>query len=283
MPTRPAHQVLRDFTSVCQHTSPVTAARWAAALLAHLPECMRNRSLRPADRSWEMAGAKFRTSTGATVTLPGAYTAGAREMYCRNVYLRTGLVMPSAGWVIDLGANRGLFSVWAALSGARSIAVEAQHGFAQEIRRLALHNAVDERVHIEIAVASGVKASGSEIGQLADDRVWARTSHGGFTYPTDRSVPELIAKYSIDRVGLMKMDIEGGEFAVLANDEDLSWLRQVDQLAIELHGGHGDVTGLIDRLRNEGLVVDLRDDFGDPAAPTSSAVAYAYCRRPQTS
>ena len=40
-------------------------------------------------------------------------------MYCRNVYLRTGLTMPATGWVIDLGANRGLFSVWAAVTGAQ--------------------------------------------------------------------------------------------------------------------------------------------------------------------
>jgi len=279
MSARPVHQVLRDFTSVCQRTSLVTAARWTATLAARLPECAKNRSLRPADQSWALAGARFRTSTGAVVALPGAYTAGAREMYCRNVYLRTGLVMPNTGWVLDLGANCGLFSVWAALSGARTIAVEAQYGFAQEIHHLAVHNAVNERIHIEIATASGVKTSGSEVGQLGDNQVWSLTSHGGPTHPVDRSVPELIAAYDIDRVGLLKMDVEGGEFAILAADEDLTWLHHVDQLAIELHGSHGDVPAMIGRLRGAGLAVDLRDDFGRRAPATSSSVAYAYCRR----
>jgi FkbM family methyltransferase len=279
MSVGPVQQVLRDFTSVGRRTSPATAARWAAALAIHLPECTKNRSLRPADRGWELAGARFRTSTGAVVALPGAYTAGAREMYCRNVYLRTGLVMPNAGWVLDLGANRGLFSVWAALSGARSIAVEAQPGFAREIRRLAVHNRVDERIHVEIAIASGVKTSGCAVGQLADDRVWSRMSHSGPTRPADRSVPEFIAAYGIDRIGLLKMDVEGGEFAVLDADEDLTWLRQVDQLAIELHGSHGDVPAMIGRLRGAGLAVDLSDDFGQRVAATSSSVAYAYCHR----
>jgi FkbM family methyltransferase len=283
MLARPVHQAWRDLTSVFQHASPMAAARWAAALIAHLPECAKNRSLRPADRSWEVAGAKFRTSTGATVTLPGSYTAGAREMFCRNVYLRTGLVMPSDGWVIDLGANRGLFSVWAALSGARSVSVEAQSGFGDEIRRLAVHNGVDDRVNVEVAIASGVKTSGAAVGKLADDRVWSETSHGGPTRPADTSVPELLSRYGIDRVGLLKIDIEGGEFAVLGVHEDLHWLQQVDQLAIELHDGHGDVVTLIDRLRCEGLTVDLRDDFGDRAAATSKSAAYAYCRRCQVS
>jgi len=279
MPVSPVYQAVRDFTSICQRTSPANAARWTAALIAHLPECTKNRSLVPADRTWELAGATFKTSAGSTVALPGAYTAGAREMYCRNVYLRTGLTMPNEGWVMDLGANRGLFSVWAALSGATTIAVEAQEGFAQEIRRLATHNGVDARVRIEIAVASGAKTSGTQVGEVADEDVWAATSHGGVTRPADRSIPELMSEHGIDRVRLMKMDIEGGEFAVLAANEDLSWLSLVDQLAIELHHGHGDMIALVNRLRDHGLVVDLRDDSGSRVPATSSSVAYAYCRR----
>jgi hypothetical protein len=42
------------------------------------------------------------------VSLSRAYADVARKMYGRNVYLRTGLKMPPNGWVIDLGANRGL-------------------------------------------------------------------------------------------------------------------------------------------------------------------------------
>jgi hypothetical protein len=72
-----------------------------------------------------------------------------------------------------------------------------------------------------------------------------------------------------------------GEYAVLAADEDLAWLPQVDQLAIELHGSHGDMPAMIGQLRGAGLAVDLRDDFGQRAAATSSSVAYAHSRRDQ--
>jgi FkbM family methyltransferase len=274
-----AHRALRDFRLICQYSTPATASRWGVSLLRNLPECARQRALQPADQGWTPTGASFRTATGAAVALPGAYTAGAREMYCRNVYLRTGLVMPSRGWVVDLGANRGLFSVWAAANGASSVAVEAQPGFAEEIRRLARHNGVEERVHVETAVASGVRNSGSAVGDIGNDRVWSGASHGSETRPADRSVPELLAAYGINRVGLMKLDIEGGEFAVLAADEDLTWLRQVDQLTIELHGEHGDVPGLVSRLHGHGLLVDLHDDWGGRVAPQSRYAAYAYCHR----
>jgi FkbM family methyltransferase len=269
----------QDFQSVRRHASPATATRWSTGLIRHLPECARLRSLEPADRTWASAGGRFRTSTGAVIDLPGAYTAGAREMYCRDVYLRTGLVMPSRGWVVDLGANRGLFSVWVACNGASALAVEAQQGFAPEIRELAAHNRVSERVRVETAIASGASPSSLVIGDLADDHVWAAASHATPQRPATKSIPALMVEHGIDCVGLLKMDIEGGEFAVLAADEDLAWLEQVDQLAIELHAEHGDTGALTGRLRGHGFTADVRNDRGSPIDPTSPTAAYGYFHR----
>jgi FkbM family methyltransferase len=249
------------------------------ALTARLPQCARSRSLRPADQIWARTGARFRAPGGAVLSLPGPYTSGAREMYCRNVYLRTGLRMPGDGWVVDLGANRGLFSVWAAVAGAQVVAVEAQQGFAPVIQALAAHNGVTDRVHVEIAMASGVVVSGATVGAAADDRRWAATSHGAPARPADLSMRQLIAKYQIDRVGLLKVDIEGAEFALLAAAEELGWLARVDQLVLELHGGCGAVAPLVGRLRSRGFTVDLRDNDGRPVTATSGRLDYAYCAR----
>jgi FkbM family methyltransferase len=280
MGTLMARRAVSDVRSVCQSARPSDAARWVASLAARLPECARSRSLSPADRTWARTGARFRTPSGAVVSLPAAYTSGAREMYCRNVYLRTGLTMPTAGWVIDLGANHGLFSVWAAVTGAHVIAVEAQQGFGPLIRDLARHNGVAARVHVEIAIASGVTASGAGAGVVADDQRWSATSHGGPARPADASVPQLMSAHQINRVGLLKMDIEGGEFAVLSADEDLGWLQRVDQFVLEVHGEFGDTTSLVGRLRSRGFAIELRDNDGGEVAVASGNVDYAYCRRP---
>ena len=98
-------------------------------------------------------------------------------------------------------------------------------------------------------MASGICASGAAVGVLADDHRWSASSHGAATRPADVSLPQLISAYQIDRVGLLKMDIEGGEFAVLAEDENLDWLDAVDQIALEVHRGFGDVSALISRLQ----------------------------------
>jgi FkbM family methyltransferase len=280
MERRLARRAVSDVASVCRHASPGSAARWMNSLVTHLPECTRSRSLSPADRVWEHRGARFRTCTGAQVWLPAPYTRGAREMYCRNVYLRTGLTMPTSGWVIDLGANNGLFSVWAAMTGAQVVAVEAQQGFAGEIRDLAIRNGVAKRVHIEIAMASGVAVSGAKIGIVADDRRWATTSHGAATRPANISIPDLISTYQMDRVGLLKMDIEGGEFAILADTEELSWLDRVDQLAVELHRDFGATAPLLYQLQRHGFVIDVRDNDGRRVPVASGDPDYAYCSRP---
>lgn len=278
METSMARRAVDDVVSVCRNASPTTAARWLTSLMVHLPECAGSRSLRAADRTWARSGASFRTSTGAVVSLPAAYTPGAREMYCRDVYLRSGLTMPTSGWVIDLGANCGLFAVWAALTGARVVAVEAQQGFAAEIEHLAAHNGVAELIHVEAVMASGVTASGAAVGVVADDQRWSTASHSAPARPADVSVPELMSKYQIDRVGLLKVDIEGGEFAVFA-DCDLRWLEQVDQLALELHLDYGDAASLVEKIGHLGFNVDLRDNDGNHVAISSPGLEYAYCTR----
>jgi FkbM family methyltransferase len=276
---RMAHRAVGDIVSVCRHAGPASTARWLTSLAANWPECHSTRSLVPADRGWARTGARFRPPGGAVVSLPATYTAGAREMYCRNVYLRTGLLMPRTGWVVDLGANRGLFSVWAALAGAQTVAVEAQQGFGPEIQYLAAYNGVVDRVHVEIALAGGTVRAGATAGVVADDQRWAATSHGAPQRPAGVSVPQLMSAYQIGRIGLLKVDIEGGEFAVFSEDEDLHWLDLVDQVVLEVHRDWGDAAALVCRLRQQGFAVDLRDNAGNQVAVTSSLLNYAYCRR----
>jgi hypothetical protein len=104
-----------DVMSVRQSAAPGSAGAWLGGLVVNLPACVRSRSLRPADQRWACAGARFRTSTGATVQLPPTHTPCAREMYCRNVYLRTGLTNDLAAYN---GVTRRVHVETAMASGA---------------------------------------------------------------------------------------------------------------------------------------------------------------------
>ena len=73
----------------------------------------------------------------------------------------------------------------------------------------------------------------------------------------------------------MKIDIEGGEFAVFGGREDLGWLDQVDQVVMEVHPEWGDAAALVDRLRRRGFTASLRDNEGTRVSATSRRLEYA--------
>lgn len=274
-----AMRTIRDTGAVFRSASLPSACRWTVSALTNVRTVYRERSLRAADSSWKKHGAVFRTRHGPVVRLPGAYTAGAREMYCRNVYLRTGLSMPTSGWTIDLGANRGLFSVWAACAGAQAVAIEAQQDFEGEIRELALYNDVGDRVHIVTALIASSRGDTRAIGVLEDDGRWESATHAGALRPGRMTLRQILDKYDIDRVGLLKMDIEGAEFSVLSSEDDLTWLDIVDQIALEVHPDFGDAVALVKVLQAAGFAVTLCDNDGHVVAPTDETLNYLYCRR----
>jgi FkbM family methyltransferase len=65
-------------------------------------------------------------------------------------------------------------------------------------------------------------------------------SHDASLQPISVSVPQLISAHEIDRIGLLKVNIEGGEFAVFGRAEDLRWLDRVEQVVVEVHRNFGD-------------------------------------------
>ncbi|MDB5597889.1 MAG: Methyltransferase FkbM [Hyphomicrobiales bacterium] len=270
-----------EVVGVVRHASRRDALRWLRAFVLHLPTIMRSRSLQGADAAWANGGV-FRPSNGVAVKLPAGFTMGAREMYCRDVYLRSGLTMPSSGWVVDLGANHGLFSVWAAVSGATAVAVEAQQGFADVIRTVVAANGVEERVRIVTAIAGSSAPSVPTRGVLADEERWVTATHSVGQRPNVVAMGDLLDSLGADRVGLLKVDIEGGEFAVFDPLGDLEWLARVEQIALEVHPPFGDVPALERLLVDRGFSVTFQANEPVEVAPADPSVNYAYATRVRT-
>jgi FkbM family methyltransferase len=277
-------RIWTDTAAVLRVARPASAGRWLGGLAGHLPAVVRGRSLRAADRAWASSGARFRTPSGRTVTVPGPHTAGAREMYCRNVYLRTGLRIPAGGWVVDLGANAGLFTVLAAVEGARVLAVEVQQGFVPELTGLLAANRIEpDRVAVEVAMVASDAPGVALVGVVADDARWQSASHATGERPARTSVAALMERHRIDRIGLLKMDIEGSEFSLLHPDSETGWLRRVDQVAMEVHPDFGDVAGVAALLAGHGLPAMATDNDGRRVAPGAPSAAYLYAVRPVAS
>lgn len=158
----------------------------------------------------------------------GTFTFGiVREMYIRNCYLRYGVAEAArkARTVLDLGANRGAFSIMMARQANLVIAVEVNPLFKEAIaHNMAINGFTNYAV--EIAIVGGGGACGEE------------NSHG-------LTIPELLQKHNLESVDLVKMDIEGSEFELFRSPE---WLTRISALCMEVHPKYGNPQEVITAL-----------------------------------
>ena len=116
--------------------------------------------------------------------------------------------LPRPRAVIDLGANIGLFGAWAAaeLGAERVIAFEPDPTNAQVLARCAAANpAVDWRL-IRACASNADGTVQFQAGDFVGSRI---VESGGVPVPARDIFAEL------DSAALLKMDIEGGEWAIL--------------------------------------------------------------------
>ena len=159
-----------------------------------------------------------------------------------EVWFRSPLATPELAdlkskWIIDAGANAGYTTRWLALRypNATVIAIEPDSDSVQLLRR----NTADlSNVMIEAAALTDTVGVADlvDVGQGPwAMRVGAASGDSGRVVGNVRctSLDEIICKYEIDRIGLLKVDIEGGEVEVFRASS--SWIDKVDAVAVELH------------------------------------------------
>ncbi len=150
------------------------------------------------------------------------------DSICREEY---GQFAPSLEpqWVIDAGAYIGDTSAYflSRFRQARVIALEPNppsHEMAS--RNLSPYGARVTLLNMGLSAADGtVRFGGADTGASIQD--------DGFEV-TCTSIPSLLRRYSIPRVDVLKMDIEGGEKLIFASNPE-AWLKRVDLLIIEIH------------------------------------------------
>jgi len=242
-------------------------ARYVAAVALQAPAILKSGTLVPADR--QMGGVvRFRTwrddlrlDCDAIDGLVGSFDKSlvfslARELCGRNVYFRAFRPFSAApGVILDLGANRGLFSALAiAATGARKvICVEPQAVYLPALRELT------DGLGAEVKPVTGFAGS-SEVAQSLSD----------LSSPVV-PIPSLLARG--ERIAFLKADIEGAEEALMAPRPD--WLRLVDRIAMETHPDHCDVAAVHDALQALGFAVFPSNAIGDRVAPARAEFLYA--------
>ena len=190
---------------------------------------------------------RIRGSVELTYRLNRGDIQSFREVWLEESYL---LPFPLAlDTLVDLGANIGLTSVWLAkrYRCKRLIAVEA----SPENARLARLNLEQNGISADVVAAAVGPTDGVVRFNLHQDSNLGKFDPSGTEVPMV-SMKTLLAEHLPGSgVDLLKMDIEGGEQALL--DGDLGWLGSVHSIIAEFHPDEVDYPGLTSRLEHEGF------------------------------
>jgi len=205
----------------------------------------------------------FRLRGGVDVSVPVRVLHEFKEVVFDECYTAAmpRPVAPGSD-IIDIGANIGAFTflAMARYPASRVIAFEPDpYNFAQLERNAAANPAGNCRIDRR-AVGAG---SGEAVFSRPTDDGFATSGSivGGAGGTASFKVPvvgiaDLFAEFDVRRCGLMKLDCEGAEFAILhAMPDDV--LERIDQMVMEIHGpregGARSMAGVISFLEGRGL------------------------------
>lgn len=229
-------------------------ARYLGATLGALPAVVRAGDLRPVDKAMHGVVMLRHPVDGSEVRIDldayrhgdeaeGSYAFGlVREIWIRDVYLASFEIPGRLGCVIDLGANRGIFSLQAAAICERVIAVEPMQAYAPPLARNMALNGFDNLTMVH-AMVGGT----------------AMMDVGGVPRMDLDSIVRMAGGLPID---LLKIDIEGSEFGL-----DMDVLRTARRLAMEIHPDWGDPADLVARVRDLGFDCRTFDESLRPVSP----------------
>jgi FkbM family methyltransferase len=144
---------------------------------------------------------------------------------------------PAPEVIVDAGANVGYSVTWFAdrYPSARIIAIEPDPGNLQLLRKNTAHLTSVTILEAALAASPGW-ADLIDTGQGPwAMRVGPAGDGAGAIVGRVRcvTVDEVMQEHGIDRIGLLKIDIEGGEVEVLGASD--GWIDRVDAVVAELH------------------------------------------------
>ncbi len=268
------------------------------------------------EREGRLAGHRFHELPDGTVVAHrarGETDFLFREIFAERAYLRHGLAIPRGACVFDVGANIGLFALFAGrqAAGVRVHAFEPIPPLFATLQLNAELHGLDVRLHDcglasaaaagteftyypELSLLSGrfadaaeerevmraflaaqqreagVALADEEVERLLDQRLRAER----FVRPL-RTLSEVIAEERVERIDLLKVDVEKSELEVLAGLTAADWER-VRQVVVEVHDAGGRRAAAEELLRRHGFAVAVEQE----RALARSGLFTLYARRP---
>lgn len=195
---------------------------------------------------------------GVSLSAPDATTAWMVALQIAVGEYRWPGLTPEAGWrVVDVGANIGVFSLWAERHGAEVTAYEPEPGtFASLVTNVAGRRISPRQAALVGKAVPTVRLYLSEVDSTRNT-VAGKEIESGERLDDFVDVPTVTLE---DVVGsgcdLLKLDCEGAEFeSVLHADDDT--LRRAQRIILEFHRIAGSPDVIVDRLEAAGMDVNV--------------------------
>lgn len=187
------------------------------------------------------------------------------EIFVKQVYKRA-LPLRDGSTAVDLGANIGMTSLWLATQapGVRVVAVEPEESNIALLRR---NVAEDDVVVVHAAMAAQPGKVTLQIGSPSAHRIGGLTDqpHGQTaSQEVDAVDPdELVARYALETIDVLKVDIEGAEEEVFST----SWalVDRAQLILMEVHDGEARIV-ISREFERQGLTALDRPDAEAPDA-----------------
>ena len=155
--------------------------------------------------------------------------------------------------VLDLGCNRGIFSLIAAkvLEAQTLIGVEPLSKYSEIHALLAFENAfAPPRMYWNL------------VGSVAEERL----------YSSYVSIDTIARDNNLSVIDFAKIDVEGAEAQICT---DLAWLAMTQNIAMELHSEFVDIAPAVQAIAQSGFQVLLTNQFGHPCKLNEAMFLYA--------
>ena len=202
----------------------------------------------------------FKTRSDIIIEVPQRIMHEFKEIFMEGSYMRgLELTLPDCPIIIDVGANAGFFTFFAAslFPGAQIYSYEPIENNFEQLKR---NKALNPTARVW-CFQKAVYGYSGEVALNYDFRDSFTTSASVYDNSNNQmgtvqvpcvTLQEIFDKHQLNRCHLLKMDCEGSEYEILYNCPS-TYLHQVDQMAIEVHRGKDvsqNITALADYLKS---------------------------------
>ena len=206
------------------------------------------------------------------------------EIFLKNRYLRKGFELEETDTIVDIGANMGLFVMWAVTRAPKGKIFAIEPTASIDILNMNLERNDIKNVktvkaavglpgeYLDIVTYPGFNA----INHQSDMRPTFRTRMLVKILTSQRqcrkviervpaiSLGEIIDENNLEKVDFLKIDAEGCEYKIFRNLSD-EHFNKIEKIAMEFHEYHpdNDYRELVSILKNRGYYLEVERPFFD--------------------